>query len=403
MIEAPASATPYARVMRLVAGGQCVVLDGGVGTELISVSGGRPEVDEELWGAGAIVRDPQAVRAVHLRYVAAGCDVITTDTWGLATAIRRGQPVGGTDESMAVHWLDVAREAVTLARDAVADAGRGADVAVAFSVNGDVDSDDGSETIRLLSRAFQQCPPDLILLETLSLVRASTFATVTRLLDTGVPVWVSFRRCRHGVCGVYGEHWGGPEGDAFGRAARRFEEMGVGALGINCIPPDHVTGMVSWLRDFTDLPLGVYPNLGYLSAGGWRSEIDPATYSKLVEQWRAEGAQIIGGCCGVGPDHIAAAAAALTAPSVAPAQRPETPQDLGVRTRRLRPAPPLWADGRGHPLFPLEFPEIHVDDGVFVPTQGSLYGSTCSATVWEQTNDALTSGAGRGCYRFSSR
>ncbi len=79
-------------------------------------------------------------------------------------------------------------------------------------------------------------------------------------------MWLSFRRCRQGVCGVYGEHWGGPEGDAFGRAARRFEEMGVGALAINCIPPDHVAGMLSWLRDFTDLPLGVYPNLGYLSA-----------------------------------------------------------------------------------------------------------------------------------------
>ena len=85
-------------------------------------------------------------------------------------------------------------------------------------------------------------------------------------------MWLSFRRCRHGLCGVYGQHWGGPEGDAFGRAARRFEEMGVGALLVNCIPPDHVDGMVSYLRDFTDLPLGVYPNLGYYTERGWRFE-----------------------------------------------------------------------------------------------------------------------------------
>src|SRR4029453_12786334 len=83
------------------------------------------------------------------------------------------------------------------------------------------------------------------------------------------PVWLSFRRCRHGLCGVFGQHWGGPEGDLFGRAARRFEEMGVGALLINCIPPDHVEGMLSWLRDFTDLPLGAYPNLGYYTESGW--------------------------------------------------------------------------------------------------------------------------------------
>ena len=55
-------------------------------------------------------------------------------------------------------------------------------------------------------------------------------------------MWLSFRRCRHGVCGVFGQHWGPPEGDLFGRAARRFEEMGVGALLINCLPVDHVPG-----------------------------------------------------------------------------------------------------------------------------------------------------------------
>ena len=175
---------------------------------------------------------------------------------------------------------------------------------MAFSLNADIDTPDAGETIRLLARAFEQEPPDLILLETMALVRSSTYATIEALLATGLPVWLSFRRCRHGVCGVYGEHWGGPEGDAFGRAARRFEEIGVGALAVNCIPPDHVTGMVSWLRDFTDLPLGVYPNLGYLSSAGWRNDlrIRPASSTRSsTEQWREEGAQIIGGCCGVGP------------------------------------------------------------------------------------------------------
>src|SRR5205814_4169803 len=131
---------------------------------------------------------------------------------------------------------------VRWARAAAGGAGRRTEVAVAFSISGDVDSADGRETIRLLARAFEQDRPDLILVETLSLVRGSTYATVEALLETGLPVWLSFRRCRQGVCGVYGEHWGGPEGDAFGRAARRFEEMGVGALAINCIPPDHVVG-----------------------------------------------------------------------------------------------------------------------------------------------------------------
>jgi len=372
-VEIAAPADRYARIMRLIATESCVILDGANGTELIELSGERPEVEEHLWGLTAIVDAPGHVKAVHRRYVDVGCNVITTNTWGLPTALRDGG-VRLFESSQPVHWMDVARRAVRLARAAADDAGRGDEVAVAFSINGDVDTPDGRETIRLLARSFEQDRPDLILLETLSLVRSSTYATVEALLETGLPVWLSFRRCRHGVCGVYGEHWGGPEGDAFGRAARRFEEMGVGALAINCVPPDHVTGMISWLRDFTDLPLGVYPNLGYLSAAGWRHEdsIGGAEYADLALQWRREGAQLIGGCCGVGPEHLAAARAALerTKPGHArPAALPDEDEGaVGLDNRSL----PGWSDPRGRPMFPLDFPDLTMEDGVFVPTQGSF-------------------------------
>jgi SAM-dependent methyltransferase len=187
-------------------------------------------------------------------------------------------------------------------------------------------------------------------------------------------VWLSFRRCRHGVCGVYGEHWGGPEGDAFGRAARRFEEMGVGALAINCVPPDHVTGMLSWLRDFTDLPLGAYPNLGYLSAAGWRHELSIGgdEYAKLALSWRDEGAQLIGGCCGVGPEHLAAASAALQRTKPGHKRPAALPDEGPVPSRANGRSAQHWADPRGREMFPLDFPEITCDPGVFEPTQGSL-------------------------------
>src|SRR6185437_9179726 len=204
-------------------------------------------------------------------------------------------------------------------------------------------------------------PPDVVLVETLSVVRPSLFETVEELLAIGVPVWLSFRRCRHGVCGVYGEHWGGPEGDEFGRAARRFERMGVGALLVNCIPPDHVAGMVSYLRDFCDLPLGVYPNLGYLTDAGWR--LDPgvggAEYAGMALEWREEGAQIIGGCCGTRPDHIAAARDAL-ADTKPGHERPELLDENGLNGDGVHTHGERWTDARGHSLFPLEFPDILV-------------------------------------------
>jgi S-methylmethionine-dependent homocysteine/selenocysteine methylase/SAM-dependent methyltransferase len=364
--------TRFGRVARKIATNRCVILDGATGSELVEVVGTRPEVDEHLWGAAAVIEAPERVEALHRRYVDVGVDVITTNTWGLATAARDGG-LRLRDGGRPVHWMDVARRAVRLARVATAAAGREDEVAVAFSLNGDVDTPEGQETIRLLARAFEGDPPDLILLETLSLVRPSTYQTIERLLETGLPLWLGFRRCRHGVCGVYGEHWGGPEGDAFGRAARRFEELGVGALLINCIPPDHAPGMVSWLRDFTDLPLGIYPNLGYLSSGGWRHErpVDHADYAELALGWREEGAQIIGGCCGVGPEHVAAALAALA--DTPPGQR-RIAAPAASQVEALASAPPAhrWVDRRGRELFPLPFPEIALEDGVVAPNQASF-------------------------------
>jgi S-methylmethionine-dependent homocysteine/selenocysteine methylase/SAM-dependent methyltransferase len=363
----------YARLASLIADGRCVLLDGANGSQLIEVGGQRPEAEEHLWGLTAILDAPDRVKALHGRYVDVGCDVISTNTWGLPTALRDGG-LKALDSSQPFHWMDVARSGVRLARDAASEAGRGDEVAVAFSINGDVDTPDGRETVRLLARAFEAERPDLILVETMSLVRDSTFATIEALLATELPVWVSFRRCRHGVCGIYGEHWGGPEGDAFGRAARQFEQIGVSALAINCVPPDHVTGMVSWLRDFTDLPLGVYPNLGYLSSAGWRYEpsMRGAQYAELALTWREEGAQIIGGCCGVGPEHLAAAHEALegTRPGH---RRPVAVADASNGARSsARAATRPWTDARGRDLFPLDFPDLVVDPGVFAPTQGSL-------------------------------
>ena len=369
----PTELTRYARVARLLATDQCVILDGANGAELIDVVGQRPDSDEHLWGVSAVLDAPGEVKGIHRRYVDVGCDVISTNTWGLPTALRDGGP-NLFESPRPVHWMDVARRGVRLARAAAAEGGRSDEVAIAFSVNGDIDSFDGHETIRLLARTFEDDPPDLILVETLSLVRSSTYATVESLMETGLPVWLSFRRCRRGVCGVYGEHWGGPEGDAFGRAARRFEEMGVAALLINCIPPDHVSGMIAWLRDFTDLPLGVYPNLGYLSSAGWRyeGEIDAGEYARLALAWREEGAQIIGGCCGVGPKHLAAARAVLldTKPG---SKRPDALGDeLEDGARSVADLPLSWSDSRGRVLFPLDFPDLVVERDVFKPTQGSF-------------------------------
>jgi S-methylmethionine-dependent homocysteine/selenocysteine methylase/SAM-dependent methyltransferase len=367
----------FERTSGLIADGRCVVLDGAVGTELprVGATGGRPG-DERLWGTRALIDTPDLVLDVHRRYVATGCDVISTNTWGLASALAADGPRLWDDAGAPVHWMDIARRGLRLATTAANEAAERP--AVAFSLNADVDSPDGRETIRLLARLFadEAEPPDLVLVETLSVLRPSLFQTVEELLQIGLPVWLSFRRCRHGICGVYGEHWGGPEGDEFGRAARRFEQMGVAALLVNCLPPDHVPGMVTYLRDFCDLPLGAYPNLGYFTDAGWRFDpgIGGEEYAHMALGWREEGAQIVGGCCGTRPDHIAAARARLEGTKPGHRRRGGL-DDLGRNGDAAEPrpaAPAPWTDGRDRRLYPLPFPDLAVDPGVHPPDEASF-------------------------------
>ena len=366
----------YRRIEEAIAAERCVILDGGTATELqrLRPESSRARDGEQLWDTWALNRAPQGVLEMHRSYVETGCDVISTNTWSILSAPGPGGSAARGQTELA-HWIDVARLGTRLARRAVNEAGRAGECAVAFAISEDVDAPSrGEGTIDLLARAFETDPPDLILLETLTLIREpALYETVDRLLDLGLPLWLSFRRCRHGVCGVHGQHWGPPEGDLFGRAARRFEQQGVGALLLNCLPVEHVPGMISWLRDFTSLPLGVYPNLGHLAGARWRfdDEIDPEAFAELARGWRDEGAQLIGGCCGTTPEHIRALVRDLaeTKPGHRRPGLDEASSPVGPVADEL---PEPWVDDRGRDLFPLPLPELVLEAGVFVPTLGSF-------------------------------
>ena len=97
------------------------------------------------------------VLALHRRYVRAGCDVVTTNTRRLLSTLD--------DAGRPPHWMQMARRSVRLARQAIAKERREGSVAVAFSINADIDRPEEAETIGLLSRAFAGEPPDLVLVE----------------------------------------------------------------------------------------------------------------------------------------------------------------------------------------------------------------------------------------------
>ena len=99
--------TAYARLQGLIDSERCVILDGGIATELARVMPDETRRhDEALWGSWALVHEPDAVRDLHRSYLDVGCDVLSTNTWGLTgTLDRHAQTAFATP----LHWMDLAR------------------------------------------------------------------------------------------------------------------------------------------------------------------------------------------------------------------------------------------------------------------------------------------------------
>ena len=365
----------YGRIAEMLANDRCVVLDGAVGTELIAVSGQRPEVEEHLWGVTAILEQPDHVEEVHLRYVDAGCDVLSTDTWGLAYRAPRRQRRSCSASSHPVHWMDIAR-GVRLARRAADEAGRGAECAVALSVNGDIDSADGLETIRLLGARLRGRPAgpdpdgDAVARARLDL-RDGRGAARDRPAGLAqfpaLPPW-RMRRLRRALGWPRGRQLRACRSPLRGDGRRRGPDQlrparpraGDGLRGCATSP---TCRSASTPISATSRPAGgaprrrsaarEYAELALCVARGGRSD-----RRRLLRRWaRARGRRARG------PRRHEAWHQA---------------RRRARRTRRATLAPGRRPPGRAgstraaEPLFPLDFPDLVVEQGVFVPTQGSF-------------------------------
>ncbi len=160
----------YRRIGRLISQDKCVILDGGMATELErTAADGYRVSDQNLWGTWALYNALPSVLEVHKGYLAAGCDIISTNTWGIIDAPQR--EVSPQLQHRGGSWMVVARQGVRLARQAIEEADRKGRCAVAFSINGDIVQPQHVETLELLTRVLESEAPDLILMETVTLIR----------------------------------------------------------------------------------------------------------------------------------------------------------------------------------------------------------------------------------------
>jgi S-methylmethionine-dependent homocysteine/selenocysteine methylase len=286
------------------------ILDGGMGRELHRM--GAPFRQPE-WSALALMMAPETVERAHRRFVEAGAEIITTNSYALV-------PFHIGDAKFKAEGCTLADLAGRLARKAAGNAQRKVRVAGSLPpLFGSYRPDlfDEARAPEIIGPLIAGLSPhvDLWLAETQSSLAEARFAKAALAGDKR-PFWVSFTldddnadlarpKLRSGEC--------------VAAAVTALLELGVDAILFNCSQPEIMEGAVDAARAVRDArgfaaKIGVYANAfppqrdeaANDGLSDIRADLEPARYAQFVKNWLQHGADIVGGCCGIGPEHIAA-------------------------------------------------------------------------------------------------
>ena len=268
-------------------------LDGGFGT-MIQAAGLPSGKDPTDWN----IENPEAVQSVHKAYVAAGSDIVLTNTFGANRLKYHGS-----------HDLG------ELVRAAIANARASGAKKVALDIGptgrllkpaGDLDFEDAYSAFAELVKAGVGSSldldlisrPDLVFIETMGDTREIKAAVLAAKENCDLPVCVSV---------ALGEDGKLLTGASVECVAAMLEGLGVDAYGFNCgLGPDRMLPYVERLAKVTTKPIIVKPNAGMprLADGKTVFDVGPEEFAKHVKSLVEAGATIVGGCCGTTPGHI---------------------------------------------------------------------------------------------------
>ncbi len=281
-----------------------LLLDGAAGTEYQAAGlplGQRPET--------LCFTDPELVKSVHRRYIAAGSDVIYANTFQ-----ANGHKLAGTGYAVDA----VVRQAIKLAREAAADTG----TLVALDIGpigelleplGSLKFDDAYALYREMLLAGEDAGADLVVFETFTDLYDAKAAVLAAKENTSLPILITLTfEANHRTF----------TGTTVGAMALTMEGLGVDAMGINCsLGPKEIFPMVQEMAQWTGLPLVVKANAGLPDPATNLYTITPEAFARELIPYTEMGVRILGGCCGTTPAFIEAVAKMLA--EHAPLQRPE--------------------------------------------------------------------------------
>lgn len=258
-----------------------LIFDGAFGTELMRRkirAGTVPELIN--------LTAPEVVYSVHRDYIAAGADVISTDTFG-ANRFKAGEK---SEEIIAA--------AVSTAKKA---AEKRALVALDLGPTGQMSEPMGDTSFEEFYECYKAAViagkgADLVLLETMSDLTETRAAALAVKENSDLPLIVSM---------TFGENmrtFTGTPVDAFVYSVRSYADV----IGVNCsLGPKQLLPIVERILSLSDKPVIVQANAGLPDSNG-NYNVSPEEFAEYAEIFRQKGVSVIGGCCGTTPEHIAA-------------------------------------------------------------------------------------------------
>jgi len=282
-----------------------VVMDGGMGQELLARSGGE---EHPLWSAHALIEDPDLVRDVHSDYVRAGAEIILTNTYSL---IRHRLAAHGLEE----RYQELMALAGVLAQQARDEVGGEALIGGSLPPLFGSYRPDNVRPISEIEPLYQEQAEilapyvDFFICETMSSA-AEARAAASAAASIGKPVWVAWTLVDDGRPVLR-------SGETIADAAQALDGLGVSGYLANCCAPESISAAMPTLaalgqpvvggyaNGFRGIPKGWSSTESGLDALGTRDDLGPKSYAGHVETWIDLGAQVVGGCCEIGPAHIA--------------------------------------------------------------------------------------------------
>ena len=324
------------RIERLLDPDAIVVFDGAMGTMLYSRGVFINQCYDEL-----NLRAPDLVRDIHRQYVAAGAEVLETNSFG-ANRLKL------TQHGLQDQVKELNRAAARVAREAADDhalvAGAVGPLGVRLEPYGPTSKDEACAIFREQIEGLAEGGVDLFILETFGdLEEIEQAIRAARLVDATKPVIAQV---------TIGSDYRTPYGAAPDVVVRALDAWGADVIGLNCsVGPQTILECIEKMAPLTRRKLSAQPNAGMPRDVGGRSMYmaSPeymATYARHLVQ---AGAKIVGGCCGTTPDHIHAMVEGI---------RPLAPRlaSVSVRSRPTPGAVPI-AEGRPAASEPVPFGE----------------------------------------------